>query len=190
MAAPEAPIREIYVQPGESHLVSEPAVLRTLLGSCVGITFQAPRLGVGGLCHPMMPRCPPGKLQKLSTQAARRYVDFAVRNMASQLDALGASRAEVVVKLFGGNDVLTTSVSDPERTIGKMNCEAAVRVLAEEGFTVAASRLGGTTGVYITFDTATGEVLLRRLANGLLNPERKAKRNAQHSDRSRENERG
>ena len=48
-----------YVQPGESHLVTEPTILRTLLGSCVGIAFWAPRLGLGALCHPMLPRTPP-----------------------------------------------------------------------------------------------------------------------------------
>ena len=36
----------------------EPTILRTLLGSCVGIAFRVPRLGVGALCHPMLPRCP------------------------------------------------------------------------------------------------------------------------------------
>jgi chemotaxis protein CheD len=163
MTAPDMPICEIYVQPGESHLVSQPSVLRTLLGSCVGVTFLVPRLGIGALCHPMMPNCPPAQLRKLSPQAGRRYVDFAIREIARRLDSLGAARAEAVVKLFGGNDVLTIGTNDPERTIGKQNCEAALRVLAEERFTVAASCLGGTSGVHISFATATGEVLLRRL---------------------------
>jgi len=35
MLEPETSIREIYVQPGESHLVSHPAILRTVLRSCV-----------------------------------------------------------------------------------------------------------------------------------------------------------
>ena len=39
MAGPETERLEIYVQPGESHLVRGPAILRTVLGSCVGITF-------------------------------------------------------------------------------------------------------------------------------------------------------
>ena len=41
-----------------SCLVTQPAILRTMLGSCVGVTFLVPRLGVGALCHPMLPRCP------------------------------------------------------------------------------------------------------------------------------------
>lgn len=159
----DAPIREIYVQPGESHLVSEPAVLRTVLGSCVGVTFLVPRLGVGALCHPMMPKCPSAQSAKLSVHTGRRYVDFAIRDMARQLERLGATRAEAIVKLFGGNDVLTVNSDNAQPTIGRQNAEAALRVLAEEGFTVAASRLGGDHGVHISFETVHGEVLLRRL---------------------------
>ena len=49
---------EIYVQPGESHLVRGPAILRTLLGSCVGVTFWNAKLRVAALCHPMLPERP------------------------------------------------------------------------------------------------------------------------------------
>ncbi|MGA3132154.1 MAG: chemotaxis protein CheD [Terracidiphilus sp.] len=181
----ETPIKEIYVQPGESHLVSEPAVLRTVLGSCVGVTFLVPRLGVGALCHPMMPSCPPAKGVRLTTHAGRRYVDFAIREIASRLDSLGAVRGEVLVKLFGGNDVLTINSSDAQKTIGKQNYEAAIRVLAEEGFTVVASCLGGTTGVHISFETVHGEVRLRWLESGMPDKVRKAPRTAHRANRRR-----
>lgn len=167
MQAPDSCIHEIYVQPGESHLVSRPAILRTVLGSCVGVTFSIPRLGVAALCHPMLPQCPPGQLPKIGAPAGRRYVDFAIRDMARRLDSLGATRTEAEVKLFGGNDVLTTAKGVSRPTIGKLNAEAAIRVLEEEGFNLAASRLGGDSGVHISFETATGEVLLRRLDPGL-----------------------
>jgi chemotaxis protein CheD len=163
MGEPDTPIQEIYVQPGESHLVTEPAVLRTVLGSCVGVTFLVPRLGVGALCHPMLPACPPCQLANLSPQAGRRYVDFAIREMVSQFHRLSATRAEVVVKLFGGGDVLTVMDGSRRPTVGKLNCEAAFKVLKDEGFQVAAYRLGGNTGVHIQFSTSTGEVLVRRL---------------------------
>jgi chemotaxis protein CheD len=177
MPEPETSIQEIYVQPGESHLVSQPAVLRTVLGSCVGVTFLVPRLGIGALCHPMLPKCPPAKLAGLSVDAGRRYVDFAIRDIASRLDSRGALRGEAVVKLFGGNDVLTIK-GDPRRTVGKLNSEAALRVLAEEGFTVAASCLGGATGVHISFETVHGEVRLRRLDSGMPDEARIAPRTA------------
>jgi chemotaxis protein CheD len=154
----------VYVQPGESHLVTEPVIFRTVLGSCVGVTFWAPRLGIAALCHPMLPRVPVKSKAKLSLAASRRYVDFAICELARQLDALGAHRNEVQVKLFGGGDVLLVSNPDSSRpTVGKLNREVASKVLRDEGFDVVASSLGGTSGINIQFHTGTGEVRLRRL---------------------------
>jgi len=99
----------------------------------------------------------------MSASAKRRYVDFAIHDMAQHLDSLGAVRAETQVKLFGGADVLSVSEGSTRPSIGKLNCEAAIRVLEEEGFAVAASSLGGKSGVHIRFQTGTGEVFLRRL---------------------------
>ena len=153
---------EVYLQPGESHLAREPAILRTLLGSCVGIAFRAPRLGLGALCHPMLPRSPVKQPVPLSRSAGRRYVDFAIRDMARQFDSLGARRKEVEVKIFGGGDVLLMSNESTRPTVGRLNIEMAVKVLEEEGFAIMASSLGGRRGINIYFNTLTGEVLLQR----------------------------
>jgi chemotaxis protein CheD len=155
---------EIYVLPGESHLVSRPAILRTVLGSCVGVTFRIPRLGIAALCHPMLPAYPGGGRAIPGLTAGRRYVDFTIRDLARQFDALGARREEIEVKLFGGGDVLVVTNPESRPTVGRLNCEAALRVLCEEGFEVAASSLGGTCGLNIQFHTITGEVLLKRLS--------------------------
>jgi chemotaxis protein CheD len=160
----EVPMLEVYVQPGESHLASEPAILRTVLGSCVGVTFRVPRLGVAALCHPMLPNCPPGVAMQLSLKAGRRYVDFAIRDLARQFDKLGASRREIEVKLFGGGDVLIFDERSLRPTVGRLNRESALKVLQDEGLAVSASSLGGTSGIHIEFNTASGEVLLRRLS--------------------------
>ena len=162
MQAHDEPLPEVYVQPGESHLVKEPTILRTLLGSCVGIAFRVPRLGLGALCHPMLPRTPVKFAAALSRSAGRRYVDYAIRDLARQFDALGANRSEIEVKLFGGGDVLIMAANSNRPTVGTLNSEVAIKVLAEEGFAVIASSLGGNRGVNIHFNTMTGEVLLQR----------------------------
>lgn len=162
MPQTDGALPEVSVQPGESHLVREPTILKTLLGSCVGIAFRVPRLGLGALCHPMLPRMPAKLASSLSRSAGRRYVDFAIRDLARQFDALGANRSEIEVKLFGGGDVLVMTASSTRPTVGKQNSEVAIRVLAEEGFGVTASSLGGKRGVNIQFNTETGEVLLQR----------------------------
>ena len=72
MAESEEGLPVVYLQPGESRLVREPSILQTLLGSCVGIAFRVPRLGLGALCHPMLPRFPVKQAATLTRSAGRR----------------------------------------------------------------------------------------------------------------------
>lgn len=167
MPTHDGPLPEIHIHPGEYRVVSRPAVLNTILGSCVGVTFYVPRLGIGALCHPMLPHCHPNRCAGLSAAARGRYVDFAIREMARQLDRLGAQRREAQVKLFGGCDVLPVAAGNARPTVGKLNAQTAIRVLAEEGFVLTASRLGGEAGINIRFRTDTGEVLLRDLTRAV-----------------------
>jgi chemotaxis protein CheD len=157
---PEEAVEQVYVQPGESHLLQKPALIRTVLGSCVGITFWSERLGIGALCHPMLPRAPASTMY---VGEGRRYVDFAIEEMARQIDRLGILRNELQVKLFGGGDVLPVSEAATRATVGRLNIEAAIEVTEREGLSVLASSLGGNCGIHIQFDTRNGEVQLRRL---------------------------
>jgi chemotaxis protein CheD len=164
MTEPVSILPDLNLQPGELYLARSPAILRTILGSCVGVTFWCKRLGAGALCHAVLPKCPrlwpPGTL----ASEGHRYVDFSIRYLAQQFDALGAARKEVEVKVFGGADVLPIDHARRHKaTVGALNCRMALEVLAEEGFTVTASDLGGTRGRRIHFHTGTGEVLLYRL---------------------------
>jgi len=150
----------INIQPGELYLARRPAILRTILGSCVGVTFWNPRLGIGALCHGVLPRSPRGA----ALPDAWRYVDFSIRYLLNQFYALGSTRSELEVKLFGGADVLPTAVSNTAATVGAQNCRAALDTLEGEGLRAVASDLGGVRGRTIRFDTATGEVYVHRLA--------------------------
>jgi chemotaxis protein CheD len=156
-------LSEIYLHPGESYLARKPAIIRTILGSCVGVTFWSAKLGIGALTHSQLPRCPVDLLP-FPTSAGHRYVDFSIRDIARQFDKCGAVRTEVQVKMFGGADVLIVGDTSSKPTVGRQNCEVAIEVLRLEGFHVLASSVGGTAGLNIRFDTRTGEVRLRRLA--------------------------
>jgi chemotaxis protein CheD len=110
----------------------------------------------------MLPRFPTKDADTMTRTAGRRYVDYAIRDLARQFDQLGARRNEVEVKVFGGGDVLAI-INDPARpTVGHLNSEMAMKVLEEEGFHIVASSLGGKRGVNIDFNTMTGEILLKR----------------------------
>jgi chemotaxis protein CheD len=158
---------DLNLQPGELYLAHSPAILRTILGSCIGVTFWSARLGAGALCHAVLPRCPQEWPADAGPAEGHRYVDSSIRYLVSRFVALGARRSELEVKVFGGADVLPTTRGRLGRpTVGELNRRAAEEVLAEEGLTVSARDVGGSRGRRIHFHTGTGEVLLHRLSGG------------------------
>jgi len=108
----------------------------------------------------VLPRCPAG----VQGADGYRYVDFAICDLARQLEHLGALRCELQIKVFGGADVLPVQEASCRATVGHQNWRTALEILRDENFTVLASDLGGTVGRTIQFHTGTGEVLLRRLS--------------------------
>jgi len=162
---PDLQLPSLTLQPGELHVAARPLLLQTILGSCVGVTFWSPRLGAGALCHGILPRYPSELPPGSSFTEGYRYVDFSIRYLARKFDALGASRKELEVKMFGGADVLPVAGRDLDSTVGAQNRQAALQTLAEEGLTVLASDVGGVRGRRVFFNTATGEVLVHRLAS-------------------------
>jgi chemotaxis protein CheD len=158
----------IDLLPGKLHLAQSPSILRTILGSCISLTFFSSRLGAGAMCHSIFPRLPKNGPAGFNPWDEHRYVDASIRYLARRFESLGAHRSELQIKVFGGADVLSiTRVDGCRPTVGRMNCVAAAEVLAEEGFTIVASDVGGTRGRKIQFDTSTGEVLVQRLNNSL-----------------------
>jgi chemotaxis protein CheD len=169
----EAELAEVYLQPGEMFFAREPTIIRTLLGSCVSVAFWSERLGIGALCHAMLPRCPEGYSRGLSPEVGYRYVDYCIRDLARKFDELGAHRSDVQVKVFGGADVLfceTETLARP--TVGSLNCDSALDILGEEGFQLKASSMRGKSGLTIQFNTGNGEIRLRRLKHTSDHPRR------------------
>jgi chemotaxis protein CheD len=154
----------VYLQPGESFFAREHTIISTILGSCVSVTFWSERLRVGAMSHSQLPKCPNTPCV-VSLAAGRRYVDFAIRDLARRFDDLGVERTEVQVKLFGGADVLRSkSHAIARATVGSLNCDEAIAVLQAEGFQITASSLRGSAGRKIQFNTETGDVMVRCLS--------------------------
>ena len=166
MATTGVELPEVYLQPGEFHLARQPSVLKTVLGSCVGVSFWFPRLCFGALCHGILPRCPQGTdSEDIDLAEGFRYVDFAIHELLRQFLRCGATPRDLQLKVFGGGDVLPVVRETPNRrTVGRQNLEVANEIIEKEGLLVLASDVGGSLGRSIRFNTGTGKVLLRRLA--------------------------
>ena len=154
---------DLYLKPGEWFLSARPALVATLLGSCVAVTLFHPGQQVGAICHALLPE-PPAEGPPPADEEAFRYVSVTVRAMLRAMEQRGLALDSLEVKLFGGADVLTVIPrATRPRTVGAENVAVARRVLAEYGIEPMSTDVRGRRGRKLYFRTQTGEVFLRRI---------------------------
>lgn len=155
----------VYLKPGEIYFSDGPAVITTLLGSCVSVTMYSRRVGAGAICHGLLPTCKGRKPCECDNFCCEgmRYVDCSIMRMLGWFEQNGVERKEIEVKVFGGSDMLRGNESSTKATVGQQNISIAFQVIEKENLVVSASDVGGLRGRKIYFSTHTGEVLLKRL---------------------------
>jgi len=126
-------------------------VLRTLLGSCIGLALYDRRRKVGGLAHVVLPQSrgqnePPGK-----------FMDTAIPALLREMEALGGGTLEAKARIAGGANMFATSVTN---TVGQQNIEACERLLREFGLPIVGRDCGGEKGRRMMLDVTTGAVTI------------------------------
>jgi chemotaxis protein CheD len=149
-----------YLKPGELAVAERPALVSTVLGSCVAVTLFSPRLGVGAICHAMLPMA--------AGRPGFKFVDSSLQHMLQRFVALGVAKAELVAKLFGGADMFQPTQPSATQSVGRQNIQAATTLLQQQGVRLAAADTGGRQGRKLLFYSHTGEVLLKRLGQHTL----------------------
>jgi chemotaxis protein CheD len=147
--------RPIFLPPGAICCPAEPAVVSTILGSCVAVCLWDKLQRLGGMNHFLLPRSSAGP-------PSPRYGDVAVARLLAALQRLGSQPADLRAKLFGGAAVLPYGSSAD--TVGTQNVIVALEVLRLYGIPVVARRTGGQRGLFLRFHTALGRVMVRELA--------------------------
>jgi chemotaxis receptor (MCP) glutamine deamidase CheD len=164
--------KEILLHAGAVHASAEPAVIKTLLGSCIAVCLWDPAVRVGGMNHFMLPQ---GTSTGPQDDPARFGV-HAMDRLVGEMLKLGASPARFVVKVFGGASVLTMQGAGGK--IPQSNVAFVRDYLAREHMRAAAMSVGGTLPRQIRFFTQTGKVLVRRVVT-LRTQERLSEREAE-----------
>lgn len=154
---------DIFLQPGDYYFGDRDTRIRTVLGSCVSITFWHPRLLIGGMCHYMLPSRKAEKRAIVSPAVDGRYADEAMQLLLKEIDFAGASHREYEVKLFGGGNMF------PERGIekdhvGLKNVDMARALVRRHGFNCVAEHLGGDGHRNVIFNVWSGDVWMRHAA--------------------------
>ena len=128
-----------------------PAVLETLLGSCVGIAIWD-RVGKrGGLAHVVLGD------SRGSQSLPGKYADTAVVELRKRLLAMGSSPTALVAKIAGG---ATMFGKRSDRDVGENNHRAVLEHLAKHKIPVVAEEIGGDKGRMIAFSTHDGSVVV------------------------------
>lgn len=154
----------VYLKQGEMYFAEEPALITTVLGSCLSAAMFNSRLRLGALCHGMLPRCPGADACSADCNEGFKYVACSIRRMVARFAAYGVRREELEVKLFGGADMFNTADrGDGVITVGRQNIAAAMELIGVESLRVSALDVGGLRGRKIFFYSHTGEVALKRL---------------------------
>ncbi len=154
----------VYLRAGEAHYSDVPSLVITVLGSCLSVTMHNARLGIGGICHGLLPACSGRRGCADGCSEGFKYVDCSIRRMLCMFDKAGAKRSEIEVKYFGGADMFSRKIEKPGMiSVGRQNILSAEAILKRAGLTIAKQDAGGLRGRKIYFFTHTGEVLLKRL---------------------------
>lgn len=147
-----------FLNVAQGIMVDCPTVAHTVLGSCVSVTFFAPRHNLAAIFHALLPKASDYRLHE-PQHTPYKFVDTAIHMLASKFSRRGVALGDIQCKVFGGSSALFAE----ELSVGRKNVEVAFATLSELGLRVAASNVGGEAGRKIVFSTSTGEIFVRLL---------------------------
>ncbi|HOO71871.1 MAG TPA: chemotaxis protein CheD [Spirochaetota bacterium] len=135
---------------------STPDILRTILGSCVGICLFDPVNKVGGLSHIMLPQ------HKLNS-SKKKYADSAIPLMVEDMIKENARIERIIAKIVGGSKMFQVAENSIMGEIGKNNVIKVREVLESLNISIIAEDVGGDYGRTIDFYLETGEIRIRSI---------------------------
>ena len=134
-----------------------PNILRTILGSCIGICIYDTKTGTGGLSHIMLPT------SKKSTPNPRKYADSAIPLLVEDMVRAGAMRNRMIAKIVGGAAMFKHTENSFMGDIGKNNILTVQNILGSMNIEIVSSDVGGDYGRTIDFYLETGEVKIKTI---------------------------
>lgn len=154
----------VYLKPAELFVSQKPAVVTTILGSCVSLTLFHQRMGRAAICHALLPDCKNKPDCKSCSAEKYKYVSCVIPEMIENVGRHFADAGEIEFKLFGGADIITHPIKKSvNQSVGSQNIKSALKMIQGQGLHLKISDVGGFTGRKIYFNTHTGQVLLKRL---------------------------
>ena len=145
----------VKVLPGEYYVSGKDMVFVTVLGSCVAACIRDRVNGIGGMNHFMLP----GDSGDILSASAR-YGTYAMEKMINDMLKMGAKRANLEAKLFGGGNVLPGIALS---NVGGRNADFAIEYLNTEKITIVATDMLDVYPRKVYFFPNSGRVMVKKL---------------------------
>lgn len=136
-----------------------PDILRTILGSCVGICLYEPESRIGGLAHIMLPE------NNNKSTNPKKYADSAIALMIDELLKKGANSEHLVAKIAGGASMFKMPGNSFIGSIGINNVKKVREVLNNYHITVIGEDVFGDYGRTVDFFLETGMLKIKSLGH-------------------------
>lgn len=132
-----------------------PAILRTILGSCVGICIYERTKKVGGLAHILLPSDHTGG------STPEKYADTAIPLLIERLIKQGGKKEFMSAKIAGGASMFKFDSNVTLGQIGQKNVEVTKAILGKMGIPVVDEDTGGNVGRVIDFFLEDGRLKVK-----------------------------
>lgn len=155
----------VTIMPGEFYVSKDDVTIRTLLGSCVAACLYDQVNRVIGMNHFMLSNRRYAKELPVYLSEAGRYGMNAMELLINEMLKIGAKKANLRAKVFGGGSIyLSSEAKDNFFCVGDVNSRFIREFLKTDGIPLVAEDLGGEKARVIHFLHKDYSVHVRRIA--------------------------
>ena len=147
----------IHVEIADMKIAQGQNILRTILGSCVGICLYDAVTKIGGMAHIMLPSGQ--NTDFLKAKYADTAIPFLLQNMISS----GAKKERIVAKIAGGAKMFALPAASKIAAIGDNNVKSVKDILSSMNIRLISEDTGGENSRTISFFLEDGRVKIKRI---------------------------
>lgn len=147
----------LLIKMAELAVVENSKLLKTTLGSCVGVILHEQNRNISGMAHIMLP----DRLRR--DYAVGKYADTAIPALLSRVLKRGARKEHLRAFVTGGANMFKSSCDTKIATVGDKNIQATKRILDDLSIPIVFEETGGDRGRTVLFDNHSGQIQVKTL---------------------------
>lgn len=137
------------VRIGEVKIAKNGEILKTILGSCVGIGIIWKSKSICGLAHCLLPKSPVPTFE-----IGARFVDQAIRSLMALMKIRPEDLSSISVIIVGGSNMTKPDAKDLSDLVGSSNFKMALAEVKKRNLSITYSEGGGEVGRKLSIDSS------------------------------------